>query len=326
MAYRIKKRNPPKLPSPHELEKHILNVSAIDLRKTEIDFLKDKLEVFFRGYRISSPVLSVGQILYRGVKWQSKPSCLHQVSYPPLDKVITHQRANRPGQPMFYSSIAREASIFELRPKPGDHIAVSKWKIAKKVIVNNVGYAKHTFDNLGSARSIPIWGYNSALISNASNKLVADFFAAQFTKTVKPGNEHEYKMSAAIAEKHYLGNISSERSFENDYGDTFRFGGLIYPTISMKANADNIALLPQVVDAYVSAVAVEWLRIDSEGPDFSYQVTMLDFANSFSSTGDIEWKGRLPQWKLTPGQQATAIVENGHWVVRNENGDIIEPA
>lgn len=324
MAFKIRKS--PKLPPPHKINKYIRNITAIDLQRAEIDSLAEKLEVLFRGYRISSPVLSIGQILYRGVKWKDKPSFRHQASYPPPEMVTTYQRANRPGQPMFYSSIAREGAIFELRPMPGDHIAVSKWKLARKVIVNNIGYLKSAFENLGSSRSVPLsWGHDDTFPLAERNKLVARFFATQFTKIVPPGNEHEYKMCTAIAEKHYIGKILSERSFGHEYGDTSRFGGLIYPTISMRANADNIALLPEVADTNLTPLSVEWLRIDAEGPDFGYQVTMLDFANSFGPTGEIEWKGRLPQWTLSPGQQAQAIVENGHCVVRNEQGEILEP-
>ena len=327
MAFRIRKRNPPKLPPPHEIEKHIRNFSTIDLRTAEIDFLKEKLQVLFRGYLISTPVLSIGQMLYRGVRWTDKPKLLHQVSYPPPDKILTYQRANRPQQPMFYSSIAREGAIFELRPQPGDHIAVSKWRIAEKLMVNNVGYIRDVFDALKSNRSVPDWGNKDALLMGSeSNLLVAKYFATQFSKIVPKGEEHEFKISIAIAEKHYLDDVKLRSPLSRGYGEATRFSGLIYPSISMRANADNVALLPTHADRFLVAVSVEWLRIDSRGPDFSYQVTMLDFANSFGQAGDIEWKGRLPQWKVSPGQTATAVVKNGHWVIRNEQGEVIEPS
>jgi hypothetical protein len=314
----------PVLPPVETIHEYIKDFLAIDLSSTDVDSLKKSLEIFFRGYMITTPALAIGQLLYRGVKWKEKPTSLRQVSHPPPEKVLTYQRVNRPGQPVFYSSIAREGAVFELRPASGDHLAVSKWKTTKKIILNNVGYTSSIFQNLGSTRALPSdWGHNEGY--SESNKLVADFFSKQFTRIVSPGNEHEYKLCTAIAEKHYIGSITSERTFSAEYSETVKFGGLVYPTISMKANADNIVLLPEIADNYLTPLSVEWLRVDAEGPGDAYQVTKLDFANSFGSEGEIEWKGRLPHWQLAPGQMGRTIVENGHWVMRDGNGELVEP-
>ena len=225
---------------------------------------------------------------------------------------------------MFYASIAREAPFFELGLKPGDHVAISKWRTTEKIIVNNVGYVSEVFDGLNSNRPLPVWGPNHHLLSSASNQLIGSYFAAEFSKIVPTGQEYEYKISIAIAEKLYIANLQLDPTRDAISGEP-RFGGLIYPTIAMRANVDNVALLPEFVDRYLVLSSVEWIRVDEELPDFKYQVTMLDFANSFGPTGEIEWKGRLPQWVFQPGQQATLSVENGKWVVRNEKGEILEP-
>jgi hypothetical protein len=194
-------------------------------------------------------------------------------------------------------------------------------------MMNNVGYVRDVFEGLKSNRSVPDWGHKDALqTTSESNRLVAKYFATQFSRNVQKGDDHEYKISVAIAEKHYIGDLETGVSQTNRHGKATTFSGLIYPSISMRANADNVALLPAHVDKFLVPVSVEWLRIDSEGPDFSYQVTKLDFANSFGQAGGIEWKGRLPKWEVSPGQTATAIVENGHWVMRNEQGEVMEPS
>lgn len=225
---------------------------------------------------------------------------------------------------MFYSSIARKAPFFELDVQPGDHVAMSKWRTTKKILVSNVGYAGETFQALKSNRSNPIWGPPDVRIVTPANQLIAKFFAAEFTRVVSADQEHLYKISAAIAEKLYIGNVNMAAA-----GDVFegepRFGGLLYPTIAMRANSDNVALIPEFVERYLELMSVEWIRIDSKEPDFKFKVTVLDFANSFSSTGDIEWKGRHPQWQVQPGQQVRVSVENGKYVVRNERGEEVEP-
>ncbi len=51
----------------------------------------------------------------------------------------------------------------------------------------------------------------------------------------------------------------------------------------------------------------------------------MDFANLFHENGAIEWKGRHPHWELGPGQEVKVSVENGHYVVRDTKGNIVEP-
>lgn len=326
MAFKIRKQQDAELALSRRIKRHIRMLSAQDLRNIDIDSLKDQLKLLFTGYKISTPFLPIGQDLYRGVKWTEKPKYLRQVSYPPTDCVRTYQRANRPGQPMFYSSIARSGAIFELRPIPGEHIAVSRWQVHKSILVNNVGYTGSVFERLGSNRTEPFinWGQQDSF--SECNRLVATFLANQFTRLVSPGNEHEYKLCAAIAEKHYAENLQTDEQFAVEHGSGVKLGGLIYPTISMRANADNVTLLPEFADTCLRPNYVEWIKVDAEGQDFTYQVTVLDFANSFGPTGEIEWKGRRPQWTIHPGQLCHVTVENGRYVMRDELGNIVEPS
>lgn len=105
-----------------------------------------------------------------------------------------------------------------------------------------------------------------------------------------------------------------------------KFAGILYPALAMKGNSDNLALLPDFVDKYLELKKVEYIRIDDVIDNSIYKVTLLDFANTFASTGQIIWKGRLPQWKISEhGESLTVSVENGKWVARNAKGEIVEP-
>lgn len=316
----------PDRPSVHKIRSRIAELKRIDLRTADVDFLKSRLELLFRGYGFSTPILMPGQILYRGVPWSEKPAFRSQLSYPPPEVIISHQRVNRPHMPMFYCSVAREAPFFELGLKPGDHLAVSKWRVNKRILVSNVGYTDEVFKKLGSMRhATPWWQSNHPMIPSATNSLIANFFATEFAQVVNSDEDHLYKMSIAIAEKLYLGPLNMD-SFGGEFDGEGRIGGLIYPTIAMRANSDNVALTPGFVDRYLSLETVEWIRIDSDRADFKYQVTNLDFANSFGSDGQIDWKGRCANWTIGPGQQRFISVEHGKYVVRDELGNIVEPS
>ena len=154
--------------------------------------------------------------------------------------------------------------------------------------------------------------------------MVHEFLAAEFSRVVEPGSEHEYKLSIAIAEK-LLGPLNTENG-----GSTIpagsQFGGLIYPALAMSANADNLALLPEIVDQHLDLEQVEYIRVEDKTSETQFQVTVLDFANSWGSDGSIEWKGRRPQWQIQAGEAVQVSVENGRWVARDVNGEIIEPS
>ena len=103
------------------------------------------------------------------------------------------------------------------------------------------------------------------------------------------------------------------------------FAGILYPSLGMHANADNVALLPEFANKYLEFEQVEFIRVDSDQHDFQYQITVLDFANSVDDHGGIEWKGRRPRWQIEAIGQITFVAENGRWIARDELGNILDP-
>jgi len=103
------------------------------------------------------------------------------------------------------------------------------------------------------------------------------------------------------------------------------FGGLLYPSMAMRANADNLALKPECVNENLSLRKVEYICVDETG-DQGFKVTILDFADTFDEGGRIQWKGRHPHWVMREkGQILHLAVENGRWVARNEKGEVVDP-
>lgn len=135
---------------------------------------------------------------------------------------------------------------------------------------------------------------------------------------VSPDTPYSYKLSVAIAEKLLFGNLEAHVA---EGPKEVRFGGLVYPSMAVRANSDNIALLPEFVDRYLSLHEVEYIRIDAAQPEnLKYEVTVIDFANTFVD-GLIEWKGRNRQWTLPPKTQLKMMVdEQGQWVAYDLEG------
>lgn len=130
-------------------------------------------------------------------------------------------------------------------------------------------------------------------------------------------------MSVAIAEK-LLGKLEVDpMNFPFDCEP--HFAGILYPTIAMKGNSDNLALIPRFVDRFLRLEKVEYILVKEKKPDFKYDIQVIDFATSFEPDGTINWKGRHPVLNLQPGENVIALVENGKWVFRNSSGEIVEP-
>lgn len=311
----------PTLASVHDLRARMAALRRIALKTADVDFLKDRLALLFAGYGLSTPVLTVGQKLFRGIFWPSLPKHIAQLTYPPANAVKNFGRLNRPNQSIFYSSAARAAVFFELGVKPGDHVAVSQWRSTDKLWMNNVGFAPGVFRKFKSTRQEPAsWQTSNThpLIESKANKLVHHFLADEFSKVVSPDTPYDYKLSVAIAEKLLFGNL--EANIVDGPKDT-RFAGLVYPTMAMRANSDNIALLPEFVDRYLTLHEVEYIRIDAADPEsLKYEITVVDFANTFAGEL-IEWKGRHRQWTLPPQTQIKMVVdEQGQWVAYDTEG------
>ncbi|MHC4214042.1 MAG: hypothetical protein ACYSWP_11780 [Planctomycetota bacterium] len=236
---------------------------------------------------------------------------IRKLTCPPASKVSKLHRAGRGGCPLFYCGTNRNAIFFELGLIKGDELALSEWNIIDSVLVNNVGYHSETFHNFGSKRECPPWAISCNNNEYEEADVMIDhFLASEFTKKVHLGDEHLYKISIAIAEQHFQYDI---------------FDGLMYPTIAMKGMSDNFAFKPEVVKKKLVIKKVEYIKIDEFLNGSEYNITLLDFANSFTKAGQIEWKGRLPQWKLRKkGESLNISVENGKWIARNPDGEIVE--
>jgi len=296
--------------SVNKIQEAIGELKKLDLEITNIDSLKKCISTLTIGYTLKTPKIPAGRKLYRGILWQEKPYEVSKLSYPPKEMVSKFHRAGRPNQSLFYCSSAREAVFYELGVCAGDKLVVAEWETTDSLFVNNVGFDPDTLKKLGSNRDC--LNLNNEKLPEEfkkHNKLVRQFFSNEFTRKVHRGQEHLYKISVAIAEQHFQSDM---------------FDALLYPAIAMKGKADNLAIKPQSISEKLVLKKAEYIQVTDDSND-GYKMTMLDFANSFSEDGWIEWKGRLPHWVLRNKGDQLVTVENSKWVARNTDGEVVEP-
>ncbi len=290
----------------------IKKIESIDLQNTSIDELEELLNPLFIGYKVSAPRFETGIYLYRG-RICDKPSNTKDVNYPLPSVITSYGRLNNISESIFYGATARGVPFFELDVDVGDRIALSVWKSTERILLNHVGFTDECTTLLNSKRNLDrIYEFVKETNNFGDlNNFVHSYLASKFSETIKKGEEYKYKLTIAIGRKLIMGDL---------------FAGILYPTITMSGNADNFALKPECVNDKLVLEKVEYIRVDKCSAGLRYNITLLDFANSFTKNGEIEWKSRLPHWVLRKkGEMLRVAVENGRWVARNPNGEIVEP-
>ena len=311
----------------NELRERITAIRRIDLKEADIDFLKERLEFLTGGFSKSCPVPHAGLRLYRGVPWASKPTKICDLHHPPIERVTTYGRANRPQIPLFYCSTGYPGPFVEIDIKPGGFIALSIWETKEKIFLNSAGDKDFVLKKLGSNRNAQDafwWNKNPQHLDTPVNRFISNFYAGEFTKKIKKDEEYKYKISTAIAE-HLMGTIVNFEQLPEDAPKNRKMG-LLYPSIGAWGNMDNLVLYPETVEQALKFVSVEYIRID-EIKDQQFRISRIDFANNISTSGEIEWKGRLPQWELkSQGDTLNFTDENGRWVARLPDGTLVDPS
>lgn len=281
--------------------KVIAEFRAQDLREVEFERLKSLVADGFIGMCREVVWTQPEQLLYRGVgpAENCKPTNLSRISYPPIQYATTWGRVTRPGQNAFYSSVAKEPIAWELGLKAGDHIAFGRWRSTAQLLLMQVGFHERALQTLGGNRTAATWASESVSPLTELDRMIDEFFSSEFCKIVPPGEEHLYKGSVAIAEPLLRSSIE-ELGGVPGYTGLPRVAGLLYPSIAAAGEIDNIALLPTVVDDSLRLEFVEWARVEAM-ENGRCKLTYLDCASSFAADGQIEWKGRPPEFTIPFG-------------------------
>ena len=275
-------------------------IRRLNLEFVDIDVIKEKLKPLFVGYTLRAPIYEPGLKLYRGRACNEKLNNIEDITYPPAKLNTKYQRVNRPGQSVFYCCADRRVPFSECFAKTGDKFILSRWKTVSRLLVNNIGYLNGNIMGLQPKSLDEL---------KEANILIRKFIDVEFTKIVDKGEEYLYKITIALAEKHFSDDI---------------FNGLLYPSIAIKGRSDNLALKPNYVDKNLVIERVEYIQIISVR-GFEYKIKVLDLATSFGKDGSIEWKDNPGKWYLKKkGDELILTVENGRWVARDKEGEIVE--
>jgi hypothetical protein len=297
--------------NPRDIQKAIREIEEADLQLCSTGHLEEMLTPIFRGYSVEAPRFEPPLYLYRGRRCSTKPTNLSDLTYPPKE-ISDFGRANQIGEAVFYSATARSVPFFELQTRPNDYIALSHWKTTKPALLNHIGFSSEPQCFLGSGREIDdIYSFVKTTRSISDiNALVHDYLAAKFSAFVPTNQLDYYKLTIAISKKLFRDEI---------------FDGLLYPTIQMKGNADNVVLKSSYVDSCLKFVGVEYIFVKSV-EEMKYEVDIIDSATKADENGELMWSGRGLNWVIDKAfGQLQMVSEGGAWVAYDSNGNRVDP-
>lgn len=293
--------------SESDAKRRIESLQNLNTETQDIDELKEKVKT--RGLKNEGISLDKGTHIYRARKVDEQPTQVSELSYPPKDKAGLN-RANREYDPIFYASSGAAAAVFELDPDPGDRIAILKWRTNEEIVLNTIGYSSEVLGRLDSTRDpedIP--GGDLAEIESRGNSMMRNYFAELFTQHVPEEEKHRHKLTAAIAEMWQSGEA---------------LDGILYPTVRMWANEDNLAIKTDVVDQSLKPISAEFIEVQGR-ENQEIEKELLDTCTTIQD-GELQWNGHGRQWELEDdGAWAKFKAEGGRWKVDDSGGGGVTP-
>ena len=274
-------------------------INRLSLDEEDYEKVKTGIRTLFTaGIDARGATLRPEQKLFRGVSYEEKPTSVDKLGAPPVDLVTGFQRCNGPGNPMFYCAGGIGVVFYELRPKAGDKVYVSKWSIVRNDF--HLMYVSHPEH---SELSDPV-------------SAIYQFFDTKFMEPIHADFSYRYKITAAITDFFLR---------EGLYDDTSRtIGGVRYTSAAYPGGrADNIAILPAVLAQSMSLDFVEEWVIRSE-LDSGFEASAVDIASNFDG-GEIHWEGRSKQWIVPPKSTCRFVMGPEGWIVLGADGNEIDP-
>jgi hypothetical protein len=230
----------------------IKEVTANDGSIEEMSRLAQSLHV----RKFTSPRYKEGSLFYRArvMSGGKPPQNISEISTPPRLLSKSYQRCNRPGRPVFYCSDHPSAPLVEIHAAVGDYVVLSRWMTKRPLLVGPIGYTKSNLERLGARRECPEFIVPRPQDSEdySHNESITAYLAELFTQQVPNSEEYRYKPSIAIAESFF-----NYRYTQLDY----RFEGIIYPTLALRASCENLALTEEFASTGLMLTAADFVQV-----------------------------------------------------------------
>jgi hypothetical protein len=242
---------------------------------------------------------------------------IDSLKYPPYEKVTKYGRCNLPKNSVFYGATTPLSIISELKPNIGDKVTISVWKLKKQKTLKFCPIffeqPQNSMVNISSIKLQQV--FYETLKRDAPKEMhesiinLSKFIAFQFSKHVNYGCDKDYIFSAYFANK-----ILNEL-------DGGTIDGIIYPSVKMNLQLENIALKSNVFDENYELIEVQESEV--------FQIPDINSRTYFSKDTNIctkfDFDKGLILWEENSGFSNSKIydkLEGKNSTFQNINGKI----
>jgi hypothetical protein len=251
------------------------------LRKTPIPEVERKVQELLASssFPLSAIQQSEGQIWFRGRRCESTAGYanLYDCIYPKPERVGCN-RANYPGEPVFYASWNRGTVLSELGIETGQFVQfiASRPRPGAPIHCFTVGDFEY-FHNSGRSLIAPqleesyIQGLKTSPLDGVFKRLFVDaFLAKQFR--VRTKHPYEHKLTAAFAKL------------------MFKTGaGIMYPSVETPGGM-NLAIPAKLFADHFEVLWTDVVKAHYLGCSLHAPRDSVRYSEEFGDNGDINWK------------------------------------
>lgn len=214
---------------------------------------------------------------------------ISQLKYPPVEKVTKYGRCNLPKQSVLYSTFLKFTALSEMKPKIGDLISVTTWRVKNnQELIYSPIFKNQPIDisilnprtfEINQVYKMKLKEYPPYLQQKIDALL--QFVTDEFTKKVNSQNHFDYIFSAFFSNKIF-------NEFENG-----NIEAIYYPSVQAKLSFENLAIKAEAFETkYLLAEVHESIVIgDPSNGKRGYMMEGISDCNSFDyTTGKIFWE------------------------------------
>ena len=289
-----------KFPPVEKTNDFIKNLKAINLVDTSLAELDKVINNYFELIPFASGFIKKGETVFRARINENDTSFenISELGLKPKEKVKEYGRANRPEESIFYCSdnfgmacgevLQNFKKYYNPRKKMGV-VTVGEWEILRDLHISPVYYSESV---MAKRKDVEYFKKHNSEYLRAkgiikeetldASDLLLEFFCDEFSKkSIDSPNDYKYSVW-------YMWKLNRMNDLIHPQFNNQKFDGIVYPSVVMNYQGDNIALIAIELDTKIKfKTAYEVICTDFDFENAKFRFAKIGQLNSVDENGKL---------------------------------------